>query len=182
MGKTTLLEECPVNHAGITYQKITALNDKNARRYFVQLYGACARVARDMGYKWVITYTLVSESGASLKASGFRDCGEAGGVSWDMPSRPREVTQVTLFGEERKYPDKKRSGGKSVTNRGFRSWESLTGNDGYACKLQIAFNGDSVKACAGPMQENGQGRNFRIAERPHRRSLNHLLCALGGSV
>ena len=35
------------------------------------LYGACARVARDMGYKRVITYTLLSESGASLKASGF---------------------------------------------------------------------------------------------------------------
>ena len=31
------------------------------------LYGACARVARDMGYKRVITYTLVSENGASLK-------------------------------------------------------------------------------------------------------------------
>lgn len=82
------------------------------------LYGACARIARDMGYKRVITYTLISENGASLKASGFLNCGEAGGVSWNMPSRPREVTQVTLFGEERKYPDEKRSGGKNVTNKG----------------------------------------------------------------
>jgi len=72
------------------------------------LYGACARVARDMGYKRVITYTLVSENGASLKASGFMNCGEAGGVSWNMPSRPREIVQVTLFGEERKYPDEKK--------------------------------------------------------------------------
>ena len=72
------------------------------------LYGACARVARDMGYKRVITYTLISENGASLKASGFLNWGEAGGVSWNMPSRPREVTQVTLFGEERKYPDEKK--------------------------------------------------------------------------
>ena len=72
------------------------------------LYGACARVARDMGYKRVVTYTLISEPGASLKASGFENCGEAGGVSWNMPSRPREVTQVTLFGEERKYPDCKK--------------------------------------------------------------------------
>lgn len=69
------------------------------------LYGACARIAKEMGYKRVITYTLVSETGASLKASGFTNCGTAGGVSWDRPSRPREIVQETLFGEERKYPD-----------------------------------------------------------------------------
>ena len=69
------------------------------------LYGACSRVAKAMGYKRVITYTLKSEPGASLKASGFINAGEAGGRSWDTPSRPREITQVSLFGEERKYPD-----------------------------------------------------------------------------
>lgn len=69
------------------------------------LYGACSRVARAMGYKRVITYTLRSESGASLRASGFRNDGEAGGTDWNVPSRPREVSQMTLFGEERKYPN-----------------------------------------------------------------------------
>ena len=69
------------------------------------LYGACSRVAKAMGYRRVITYTLQSEPGTSLKASGFTNDGIAGGVSWDMPSRPRETTQITLFGEERKYPD-----------------------------------------------------------------------------
>ena len=78
------------------------------------LYGACARIARNMGYKRVITYTLLSEPGTSLKASGFRNCGEAGGVSWNMPGRPREVTQVTLFGEEQKYPEEKNTLGKVV--------------------------------------------------------------------
>lgn len=72
------------------------------------LYGACARVAKEMGYKRIITYTLVTEPGTSLKASGWKDMGEAGGVSWDVPSRPRKETQVTLFGEERKYPDCKK--------------------------------------------------------------------------
>lgn len=72
------------------------------------LYGACSRIARDMGYKRVITYTLISENGASLKASGFIDCGEAGGLSWNVPSRPREVMQETLFGVERKYPNEKK--------------------------------------------------------------------------
>ena len=72
------------------------------------LYGACARIAHEMGYKRVITYTLASEPGTSLRASGFVDCGEAGGRSWDMPSRPREVEQVTLFGEIRKYSEEKK--------------------------------------------------------------------------
>lgn len=35
------------------------------------LYGAAIRIAKDMGYKKVITYILESEFGSSLKASGF---------------------------------------------------------------------------------------------------------------
>ena len=45
-----------------------------------KLYGACCRVAKEMGYKRVITYTLQSEPGTSLKASGFINEGPAGGV------------------------------------------------------------------------------------------------------
>jgi len=73
------------------------------------LYGACARIAREMGYKRVVTYTLASEPGTSLRASGFVDCGEAGGVSWDMPGRPREIMLDTPQGPVPKYPlEKKR--------------------------------------------------------------------------
>lgn len=46
------------------------------------LYGACARIAKNMGYKRVITYILQSENGASLKASNFICEGEAGGEMW----------------------------------------------------------------------------------------------------
>lgn len=46
------------------------------------LYGACIRIAKNMGYKKVITYILKSENGASLKASGFLCEGEAGGEMW----------------------------------------------------------------------------------------------------
>lgn len=75
-----------------------------------KLYGACARVAKELGYKKVITYTLETEPGTSLKASGWTDCGIAGGGSWDCQSRPRELVQYTLFGEVEKYPtcDKRR--------------------------------------------------------------------------
>lgn len=47
-----------------------------------QLYGACIRIAREMGYKKVITYILESENGASLKASNFVCEGMAGGKMW----------------------------------------------------------------------------------------------------
>lgn len=47
------------------------------------LYGACCRVAKEMGYKKIITYILESENGASLKASNFVCEGKAGGVKWN---------------------------------------------------------------------------------------------------
>ena len=46
------------------------------------LYGASCRIAKEMGYENVITYTLQSETGASLKASNFAFDGEAGGIHW----------------------------------------------------------------------------------------------------
>lgn len=56
-----------------------------------KLYGACVRIAKGMGYSKVITYTLESESGASLKASNF-DCeGVAGNLQW-TGCRHREYT------------------------------------------------------------------------------------------
>ncbi|MCI6708536.1 MAG: hypothetical protein MR568_16565 [Eisenbergiella massiliensis] len=39
-------------------------------------------MAKAMGYKTVITYTLQSEPGTSLKAAGFICEGEAGGNHW----------------------------------------------------------------------------------------------------
>lgn len=47
------------------------------------LYGACCRVAKEMGYKKIITYILESESGASLKASNFICEGKASGLKWN---------------------------------------------------------------------------------------------------
>ena len=47
-----------------------------------KLYGACCRIGFDMGYDLIITYTLESEGGASLRASGFQFAGEAGGKQW----------------------------------------------------------------------------------------------------
>lgn len=46
------------------------------------LYGACCRIAKEMGYKKIITYILKSESGVTLRASNFTCEGIAGGTHW----------------------------------------------------------------------------------------------------
>lgn len=43
-----------------------------------KLYGACVRIACDMGYNKIITYILESENGASVRASNFVCEGRAG--------------------------------------------------------------------------------------------------------
>lgn len=53
------------------------------------LYGACWRITRELGYRRLIIYILDSEPGTSLKASGWKLLGERGGLSWNVPSRPR---------------------------------------------------------------------------------------------
>lgn len=61
------------------------------------LYGACVRAAKALGYRRVLTYTLASESGSSLQASGFLKDAVVAGRAWTTPSRPRRT--VDLFGE-----------------------------------------------------------------------------------
>ncbi len=53
------------------------------------LYGAAWRACKAMGYKKLITYTLPSEGGASLRAAGWRLIGQAGGGNWNVKCRPR---------------------------------------------------------------------------------------------
>jgi hypothetical protein len=53
------------------------------------LYGACWRAGKAMGYQRLVTFTLASEPGISLRAAGFRCLGERGGGSWSRSARPR---------------------------------------------------------------------------------------------
>lgn len=71
------------------------------------LYSRAARIAKEMGYTKIITYILESETGTSLKASGWKlEADGVGGSDWNVPSRPREVvaSQMSLFPEKQKYP------------------------------------------------------------------------------
>ncbi|HET9164208.1 MAG TPA: XF1762 family protein [Solirubrobacterales bacterium] len=75
---------------GLTIEVLRVCVAKGAPRNVCSLlYGACWRAARAMGYRRAITYTLRTETGASVKASGFRVIGEVRRQSWDRPSRPR---------------------------------------------------------------------------------------------
>ena len=53
------------------------------------LYAAAWRVARNLGYRKLITYILDTEPGTSLLATGFKCVGQVKGRSWHCPSRPR---------------------------------------------------------------------------------------------
>ena len=52
------------------------------------LYAAAARAAKAMGYHKIITYTLDSEPGTSLRAAGWMCAGPAGGERWTGQRRP----------------------------------------------------------------------------------------------
>ncbi len=65
-----------------------------------KLYGACARVAKEMGYAKIQTYILESEPGTSLKASGWIMEAVTAGGQWkradgiinrtDQPIEPKQ--------------------------------------------------------------------------------------------
>lgn len=75
------------------------------------LYGACARIAKEMGFKKIQTYILQTEPGTSLKASGWKmEQDKAGEMSWKSHNCKRQIkrnmqpVQMSLF-EEKKVPE-----------------------------------------------------------------------------
>lgn len=66
------------------------------------LYAAAWRAAKALGWRRLITYTLTSESGASLRGAGWRIIGERKARSWADSSvnRPRIDTNVAT-GQEK---------------------------------------------------------------------------------
>lgn len=69
--------------------EVTRLCTDGTRNACSFLYAACWRAARALGYRRIVTYILASESGGSLKASGWVEKHRTDGGSWTSPSRPR---------------------------------------------------------------------------------------------
>ena len=67
------------------------------------LYGAAVRACRALGFRAVITYTLESESGASLKASNWK-------LDAVLPAQAywKNRYQTDLFGNARRPPEPKK--------------------------------------------------------------------------
>jgi hypothetical protein len=58
------------------------------------LLGAGARAAKALGFRRIQTFTLPEEGGASLRAVGWRNEGDAGGGHWQhTDGRPRRTDQ-----------------------------------------------------------------------------------------
>jgi hypothetical protein len=75
---------------GLTVEVTRSATDghKNANS---MLYGAVARAAFAKGYRRVVTYTQDGESGASLRAAGYRVIAQRPArKGWSTTSRPRQ--------------------------------------------------------------------------------------------
>ena len=72
---------------GLTLEvnRLCTTGEKNACS---MLYAAAARAAKAMGYRKIITYTLDTEDGASIRAAGWTCAGSAGGIRWTGQRRP----------------------------------------------------------------------------------------------
>lgn len=63
--------------------EITRLVTDGTKNACSFLYGACARVAREMGFEKIQTYILESEPGTSLRAAGWVMEVETSGGNWN---------------------------------------------------------------------------------------------------
>lgn len=86
------------------------------------LYGACVRAGKALGYARVITYTLCSEPGVSLRAAGFIKTSDVQGESWARRQRSKG---------DRTYRDSHDTGDKQRWEvRWERSFDPVTWPDG----------------------------------------------------
>jgi hypothetical protein len=80
-----------------TTLEVTRLVTNGTKNACSILYAAAARIAREMGYEKIITYILVSETGHSLKVSGWQERDEITlGRQWKhTDGNPRRTDQPT---------------------------------------------------------------------------------------
>ena len=93
--------------------EVNRLCTDGTRNACSMLYAAAWRAARAMGYKRIVTYILESENGASLRASGWKCVGQAGGLRWTGKRRP----EVDL------YPSRSSGRQRAWSRTGGRAWK-----------------------------------------------------------
>lgn len=111
----------PVGHKlqdGFTLEVTRNCTDGITKNVCSKLYGTAARIAKEMGYYKVITYTLESEIATSLKASGwFLEVEGVGGKKWNSSgNRIRTNEVLDLFGKTKKYPEENKNRWVKILN------------------------------------------------------------------
>lgn len=76
--------------------EVTRVATDGAKNACSMLYGAAWRATKALGYRRLVTYTLLTEPGTSLRAAGWRLLGQVKGGSWDRADRPRVDKHPTL--------------------------------------------------------------------------------------
>lgn len=74
--------------------EVTRVATDGTRNACSILYAAAARAGKALGFKRIQTYTLPVEGGASLRATGWKSEGDAGGGQWKhTDGKPRRTDQ-----------------------------------------------------------------------------------------
>ncbi len=73
--------------------EVTRVATDGCRNACSALYGGAVRVARALGYARVLTYTLASETGISVRAAGWQPKGVSRGGAWSRHARTRRDLQ-----------------------------------------------------------------------------------------
>lgn len=98
--------------------EVTRLCTDGTRNACSALYAACARRARREGYGKIITFTLQSEPGTSLKAAGWTlEAEKAGKPRWNKQRYAGRPTQLSLFPEKQPPAEYKKRWAKVLTHK-----------------------------------------------------------------
>lgn len=77
--------------------EVTRMCTNGAKNACSKLYGATARIAKEMGYRKIQTYILEDEPGISLKAAGWIFEAATTGGNWKhTDGKPRRTDQPTV--------------------------------------------------------------------------------------
>lgn len=76
--------------------EVTRVATDGTKNACSKLYGACVRASVALGYNRLVTYTLPSEGGASLRAAGWQLEGQTGGGSWARQGRLPLVSALNV--------------------------------------------------------------------------------------
>jgi len=90
---------------GYTLELNRCCADERYHNVCSALNGKAVRMGKEMGYRRFISYTLMTESGASLKGSGFRKDGIVKGKKegWSSKSRPRKMPERYPIGDKQRW-------------------------------------------------------------------------------